>query len=331
MKIFKQILLTILGISLFMVSALVGYSVYNIQHVTTHISKDNADLGIEDETIKELQELMSLSKFNKDEIVNIALFGIDTRSVNNSKNSRSDSIIIATIDKKHNKIKLSSIMRDTYVKIDGHNNDKINHAYAFGGPQLAIKTINQNFGLDIKDFITVDFFGLEKIIDAIGGVQVDVKEHEVRELNKFIKEVAKIENKPATLIERAGTQTLNGMQAVSFGRIRKVGNGDYERTDRQRQIIIAMLNKIKTLDMSKVLSLINECSSSVRTSMTLSEGAKLATDVLSNMKNFTISQERFPKTGEGKKINGIWYMTTDIEKTKNSIQDFIYEVDRTQD
>lgn len=326
MKIFKKILIVILTLSLFGGVAAIGYNLSNLNHINFSISQKNSDLGIENESLKNIQEIMSLGNYKENEILNIALFGVDTRNINGNDNTRSDSIIIATVDKKHSKIKLSSIMRDTYVNIDGHGRDKINHAYAFGGPQLAIKTLNQNLGLDVKNFVTVNFFGLEKIIDTLGGIKVTVKPNEVNELNKFIKEVARIEGKIPTLITSSGTQTLNGMQAVSYGRIRKVGNGDYERTDRQREIIISILNKIKSSNPADVLKLISESIPYVKTNLSLSTITSLATSVLKDFNNYEIQQERFPKDGEGKIINKVWYMVADIDKTKSDIQKFIYEI-----
>lgn len=325
MKIFKTILLNFFAVVLFIVGAVTGYVAYNLNSMTTNISKDYSDLGIDEDTLAELEALKLKNNYNSDEIINIALFGIDSRSTSNSSNSRSDSIMIATIDKKHNKIKLTSILRDTYVNISNRGYDKINHAYAFGGPELAIKTLNQTFGLDIKDFVTVDFFGLEKIIDAIGGVEVEVKSNEINELNKYIRESAKIQNKAPSLITNSGMQNLNGMQAVSYGRIRKVGNGDFERTDRQRAILISMINSLKKSGLSGSLKLASQCSSFVQTSFSMAEGVKLGTDILQEMSDFTIEQERFPKHGEGKKINGIWYMVADLPTEKSLVQQFIYE------
>lgn len=325
MKIFKSILFSFLAIILFVGSVATGYTGYKLTSMTTSISKNYADLGIDSDILAELEELKIKNNFNKDEIVNIALFGIDSRSTTNSKHSRSDSIMIVSIDKKHNKIKLSSIMRDTYSYISGRGYDKLNHAYAFGGPELAIKTINQNFKLDIQDHVTVDFFGLEAIINAIGGVEVEVKSHEINELNKYIKEVATIEHKTPTLITHAGVQKLNGMQAVSYGRIRKVGNGDYERTDRQRAIIISMINSLQKLGLNETFKLAAQCSSYVNTSFTMAETVKLGTDILQDMSNFTIEQKRFPIHGDGKLINKIWYMVADLDVEKNLLHQFIYE------
>lgn len=325
MKFFKKTILNLFILLIFCISLGTGVAAYKLTSMTTSISKNLTDLGIDEDTIAELEELKLKNNFNSDEIVNIALFGIDSRNKNSSSNSRSDSIMIVSIDKKHNKIKLSSILRDTYANISGRGYDKINHAYAFGGPELAIKTINQNFGLDITDFVTVDFFGLEKIIDTLGGVTVTVKSNEINELNKYIKEVANIEGKTPTLITSAGTQTLNGMQAVSYGRIRKVGNGDYERTDRQRTIIISMIEKLKDAGLNDSIKLATQCSSFVTTSFTMAEGVKIATDILQDMNDFTIEQQRFPQNGEGKTIDGIWYMVADLDTEKKLLQNFIYE------
>lgn len=325
MNFFKKLFFKFFIIVAFFVSVVTGFAAYKLTSMSTDISKNYIDLGIDEETLAELEELKLKNNFNSDEIVNIALFGVDSRSENNSGNSRSDSIIIVSIDKKHNKIKLSSIMRDTYSNISGRGYDKINHAYAFGGPELAIKTINQNFGLDITDFVTVDFFGLEKIIDTLGGVTVEVKSNEINELNKYIKEVANIEGKTPTLITSSGVQTLNGMQAVSYGRIRKVGNGDYERTDRQRTIIISMIEKLKKAGLSGSIKIASQCSSFVTTSFSMAEGVKIATDILQDMGEFTIEQQRFPQNGEGKIIDGIWYMVADLTSEKQLLQSFIYE------
>ena len=138
----------------------------------TKISQSDEELGI------------TVDNQKSDKVINIALFGLDKR--NKSDRGRSDSIMIASIDKEFNKIKLTSIMRDTYVDIPGRGMDRINHTYAFGGPELAIKTINQNFDMNIRDFATVDFFGLEKIIDVMGGVEIEVKSNEVKYINSGV-------------------------------------------------------------------------------------------------------------------------------------------------
>ena len=148
------------------------------------INKDNLSI---DQNIEKDKE--------KSEIKNIALFGIDAPK---GKAGRSDAIMILTIDNKNDKLKLTSIMRDSYVDVPGHGKTKITHAYAYGGPELAIKTLNQNFKLNIEDFMAVNFTSLPEIIDKLGGVQINITKEEIKHI-------------PG--ITHAGKQTLNGAQA----------------------------------------------------------------------------------------------------------------------
>lgn len=320
MKALKYILFSILGVGLFSIGYISGQTIFNINNITTEISQTNEDLGIDDSSLLQIETL----KKQEEEVINIALFGIDTRVEDSDIGTRSDSIIILTIDQINKEIKLSSIMRDTYVTIPGYEKTKINHAYSYGGPQLAIKTLNSNFGLDIRDFVTVDFFGLEKIINAIGGVTLTIEDYEIDEINKYIKEVADIEGVNPTYLSHSGTQKLNGMQAVSYGRIRKVGNGDYERTERQRKVLMSLFDTAKNLSPTKIINLINTCTPYVKTSMDISEGFKLALSVLSG--DYTISQNRFPQddVSEGRTINGMWVLAANIPETKNDILEYIY-------
>src|SRR5699024_10644915 len=144
------------------------------------ITKDRGDLGISEELDK------------NSNIVNIALFGIDTREDEYGA-ARADTIMIGTLDKEHKKLKLTSIMRDTYVEIPGRRLDKINHAHAYEGPELTIKTINQNCDMNITEYVTVNFTALEKIVDAVGGVEIDVKPEEVSSINENMRSLDKQE------------------------------------------------------------------------------------------------------------------------------------------
>ncbi|NLZ47527.1 MAG: LCP family protein [Clostridiales bacterium] len=284
----------------------------------TKISDTDEDLGISSDIKQKIG-----SHKNLDEIVNIALFGLDQRDV--KANGRSDSIMVLSLDKARKKIKLFSIMRDSYVHIDGRGEDKITHAYYFGGPQLAIKTINENFGLNIRDFVTVNFFGLEKIIDALGGVEIDVKPNEVEITNSYINEVAKIEGKTPNHLSKSGKQNLTGMQAVAYSRNRYTGNGDYERTERQRRVLNALINKIMAMGATKYPGVVSELLPYVNTSLTNSEIISLGLDVF-KIGNLTIDQERFPVDGycKGQYIKEIWYLVFDKEATKEQVFDYLY-------
>ncbi|WP_243122831.1 LCP family protein [Haloimpatiens lingqiaonensis] len=314
-KAFK-IISTIILVSLLFLGGVFGYIYSRIKNVKkVDLVKDPVQLSVNEEADRK-------SKLKG--ITNIAFFGIDTREEGGT--GRSDSIMIVTLDGKNNKIKVSSIMRDTYVDIEGHGKTKLNHAYAYGGPALAIKTLNKNFDLNIKDFATVDFFELASIIDDLGGVEINVESDEVKFINSYSKEVERINKKPVEKIQSPGKQTLSGAQAVAYCRIRYTSGGDYRRTERQRTVLNAIINKSLKMNKKDLLGIIPEMASKVQTSMSTGEIMKLATEVITS--NITyVEQKRFPfeEHSEGKMINGIWYLVTDIPATKRVIRDFIFQ------
>lgn len=320
----KKIIIWLIIILIIAASGTAGYICYNmskIKHV--NISKTNKDLGI-----KSSVAVSAAQSDNK--VVNIALYGVDSgREKYSSENS--DCIMIMSIDEVNKKIKLSSVMRDSYVEIEGHGKDKINYAYASGGPQLAIKTLNQNFDLDIKDFVTVDFFGLEKIVNELGGIDVNVKQAEIEEVNKFMYEVADIEKEKGTPITKSGIQTLNGLQATSYARIRHVGDGDFERTERQKTVLTALITKIQNQGAAKYPSVLTEIFPFIKTSMTNTQILSLTTEVVSKGIT-TVDWYRFPLDGYCNQavINGVWYLTIDIDATKEQMHKFIYEDEKVQ-
>ncbi|MBU3209275.1 LCP family protein [Clostridium algidicarnis] len=284
---------------------------------TTVISKDTSDLGIDN----------SISpSFNNNDIINIALFGLDQHDPNEP--SRSDATMIITIDKKADKIKMSSIMRDSYVNIDGHGKDKLNHAYAFGGPELALKTVNKNYKLNIKDFVSINFSNMEKLIDTLGGVEIDVKQAEIEKINYYVRELNSSRNSLPTYMTRPGKQKLNGMQALGYTRIRDVGNGDFERTDRQRIVLNQLFDNIKETGITKYPSIVSSLLPLVETSLSKTDIIKLGTDVLSNGK-MSIEQERFPLDGYykdgGEVINNVWYLPFDEDSTIKQINEYIFK------
>ncbi len=209
---------------------------------------------------------------------NIALFGVDARS-NTYDNTRSDSIIIASINENTKQVKLTSIYRDTYVYIEGHGYDKLTHAYAYGGPELAINTINKNFDLDIKEFVAVNFDAVIDIIDAVGGVSINVTSAEVTEINKNIDLLANQAGRSTTKVTKAGTQTLNGGQALAYSRIRKLAGGDYKRTERIRDVLNAGFKKVKTLNASQLNSLADKLLPKVYTNISSSEMLSMIPDI----------------------------------------------------
>ena len=295
-----KITMSILGILIFAIAAATSYGVSLINKID-NVKLNNKDLGItESEDLSQYKNLKSIK--------NIALFGVDAEDGNVG---RSDSIMIATVDPVHNKVKISSIMRDTYVNIEGHGMDKINHAYAFGGPTLAIKTLNQNFGLNIEDFVSVNFSTLPEIIDTVGGVEVTITDEEVSHING---------------ISAPGTYTLNGSQALDYSRIRYASGGDYERTHRQRVVLSALFTKGMNLPVSSYTSVLSDVLPLVQTSLETGDILGLCTKV-AGMGSSTLEQQRYPLDGygEGQSINGTYYLVTDLNTTKKQMQDYIFD------
>ena len=317
----KKTIVIVLSITL-IISGYLAYQLNQQFNQINHVNIDKSDqaLGIKmnNPPGDRLEEKLKYDKknFYHTDVVNIALFGLDRRFP--EENARSDSIMILSIDYKNKEIKLSSIMRDLRVPIEKHGMDKINHAYSYGGPQLAVKTINQNFGTNIKDFVAVDFEGLKKIIDVYGGVTVNVKDNEVPYVNESI---ANREN----YLHKGGKQLLNGEQAVAFSRVRYIGNGDFERTERQRKILVDLVFKTRDSGLSSYPGYVAEIMPHVQTSLdkatVLSLGIKGFREDISKLE-----EERFPLDGYWKdtKISGVYSLSADIDKTKQHIVDFIY-------
>lgn len=285
--------------------------------VAVQLDRTPAALGISQKTIDRV-------KATTNPPTNLALFAVDRRK--DGEKANSDVIMVISLDAQSGKVKMSSIMRDTYVKIEGHGMDKINAAYALGGPQLAIKTINQNFDLDIKDYMNVDFYSAAKIIDALNGVEVNVKQAELSYLNNYLNELAIYDKVPAVHVNNAGLQKLSGRQTVAYTRIRAVGNGDYERTERQRSVLVALFNKMKASGPEMFPVFASQVLPNLETSMANFTLMTFAGGIL-NSKNKVVDQARFPLDGQsvGKKINSIWYLTTDLKTTTASIHNFIYK------
>ncbi len=212
-------------------------------------------------------------------IKNIALFGLDSRNTNFE--GRSDSIMILSVNCDTGSLKLVSVVRDSLVKVEGHGYQKINAAYAFGGPLLAVKTLNKTFNLNITDYATVDFVGMAEIIDAVGGIEVELTKAEVPKVNESVHESADVFGTERTLVSEPGVQVLNGVQAVAFARIRKVPtvNGtrdDYGRTERQRLVMSKLLEKALDQPWTKYPDMIKTMLPYIRSSMGYDEIFELA-------------------------------------------------------
>lgn len=202
---------------------------------------------------------------------NIALFGVDARDGELGRGTRSDTIIIASINQDTQEIKLISVFRDTFLNLGNDSYNKCNAAYANGGPEQAINMLNTNLDLDITDYVTVGFGGLIDSVDALGGIEIDVTEAEISHLNNYQLSMAEQLGVDYTPIEHSGRQVLNGMQATAYCRIRYTKGDDFRRAERQRDVLTAMMEKAKTASVSSLTDMVTAILPQVETSLSVNE------------------------------------------------------------
>lgn len=219
---------------------------------------------------------------------NIALFGVDSRDSSLGKGNRSDCIIIASINNDTKEINLISVYRDTYVDIEGYGLDKITHAYSYGGPELALKTLNKNLDLNLKEFVTVNFDAVADAVNALGGIEINVTSEELGYLNSYLIETSKVTGLQTEELTEAGLQTLDGVQAVAYSRIRYTAGGDYKRTERMRTVIEAMFEKLKTKSISEINDLADKILPEIYTNIEPNEVISLTPDILKYKVNNSI-------------------------------------------
>lgn len=284
------------------------------------------DMDTEKTLTKEESGIQKQEYHTKD-IVNIALFGIDT--TDDSMSGRSDSIIIVTLDNKKKEIRLSAVQRDTYVHIDGRKNkDKINHAFAFGGAALAVKTLNQTFGLDIQDYAVINFTNMEKVIDILGGVELEVNSAYLKEANKQIYGLAYERKITPRYIEGTGKQNLTGMQALGMLRARSNVGGTAQRSAMHEVVLNACYEKIRKKNVLEYPNIAKELLALVQTTLKSSDVTGIGMKVL--VSGYKIRNAVFPLEVDqaggygGKMINGVWYLTYNEEPGNQHVRDFVY-------
>ncbi len=272
------------------------------------------------------------AKYNNENIKdkkvdNILLIGRD--SINSNGPARSDTMIILTIDNLNKQLKLTSLARDTLVKIPGRGYEKLNHAYAYGKEGLLIQTINENFNLNINDYAVVDFKSFIEVIDILDGVEVDVDEKEINHLNKFIKVCHDLndENKGnIRYIEKSGVNNLNGYQALAYARIRKIDT-IYKRDARQREILTSLAYKMANTSISNYIPIIKTVLNHVDVNISLDKIMRLAFSA-HEMASYDIKQMEFPLEDyrEEGRINGdgTYVVKWNIDKNIEVLHNFIY-------
>lgn len=258
-------------------------------------------------------------------IYNVALFGIDARS--DVDGARSDSMMIISSDNKHKKIKATSLMRDTYLSISGHGYGKLNSAYAYGGPSLALKAINTNFDTAVTDYIVVNFNGTIAMVNAVGGVNIDLSSDEVSVLNDYVDNINRTNNTNAGHVTGSGTKHLNGVQALAYSRIRYVGNGDFGRTQRQRTVMQKVLKKAEKMSLFKQYKLYKTMKPYIKTNMSNFEMFKFIFNV-ALIRNSELQQQQIPDTGAlslGYLQGQSYIFPTSLTDNVQTLHKFIYE------
>ncbi len=265
----------------------------------------------------------------EDGVTNILVLGMDARRVTSNR-SRSDVIIIVSINENSKKIVLSSIMRDTYVSIPGRSgNDKINAASAYGGPALTVDTVEGAFGIKIDHFVVVNFYSFMDIVDALGGVTVEINSGEKKVLNTYIEEINRVNGLPlgdGKLNTTGDAVHLTGKQAMGYVRIRYSGNGDYERTERQREVLEQLIQKARQADYSTLISLVDDVASNVSTDYSMSEITSLAMNATKYI-DYDISQIRIPADGTfwSGIYKGVWILDINFEENREMLYKAIFD------
>lgn len=260
-------------------------------------------------------------------IENILLIGLD--GTNDKLPKRSDTMIILTIDKLNKSLKLTSLARDTLVKIPGRGEEKLTHAYAYGQEELLMQTINENFDLDIKDYAVVNFKSFIDIVDIIGGVDINVNKKEIHHLNEVIKECYGVNHEDTKNIEyitSSGNHNLNGYQALAYARIRKLDT-IYKRDERQRLILTNIAHKLSDVSISKYLQIAKSILRHIKVNIAFNKIIDLAF-IAHELASYDISQLEFPiseyreegRIGE----KGTYVVKWDKNKNIELLHQFIY-------
>ena len=316
---------------LFMVMLCCAAPLHAFAEATEDLSKEEL-MELLSETIPEGQE-GELNEYlvlpdgytpPKTDVFQLLLIGTDTYST--KSRGRSDVMMLAQLDPKNKTVKLVSFLRDMYVKIPGKGSTRMNAAYAYGGPELLLKTFKANFGIEPAAYVSVNFSRMATLIDAIGGVEIDVSSRERTQLNSILQfyNMKMGKRQSSGLLKKSGLQNLTGNQALSFSRIRKI-DSDFNRTDRQRTVVEAAFRKIMTMSWDKIGELVLDNMDSVVTNISAADAISLIPTALM-AKDATFSSMHIPvKSGYASKmISGMAVLVPNLSKNVDALNSFLY-------
>ena len=246
---------------------------------TELLSKVTYDDEVVQDSVNELtEETLEVME----EYTNIALFGLDTRQAGSlGKGNRSDTIMVASINNDTKDVKIVSIYRDSYLNLANDKYRKCNEAYSVGGPEQAVAMLNMNLDLKIDHYMSVDFLAVSEVVDLLGGIEIDVDEYEIEHLNNYTVETSKVTGKKTQKLTKTGLQTLDGVQATSYCRIRYTAGDDFKRTERQREVLETIAKKAKTMSVSQLDEIVKKVFPMCATNMTVDQLLAIAADGLS--------------------------------------------------
>ena len=281
------------------------------------------DVGDGDTTVNETIEEDTVATMSG--YTTVALFGLDTRESGQlGKGNRSDTIIIASINNDTGEVRLASVFRDTYLDMTTGKFNKANAAYSTGGPEQAIKMLNKNLDLMIEKYVSVDFAALTDVVDLMGGIDIDVDESEIEHLNNYLVETSKVTGVSSTPLTKTGLQTLDGVQATSYCRIRYTAGDDFKRTERQREVIQELVRKAKTMDITKINDIIDAVFPKIATNYTNNELLKMAQQMIgydiADTAGFPFDRETGTISGRGSCV-----IPVDLAENVRQLHEFLYE------
>lgn len=284
---------------------------------TGDLDEDKLNINIDAKT----QELL-------DGYTNIALFGIDNRSTGKYESGNSDCIMIASINNDTKEVRLISVYRDSFLAVDDDDDlRKLNAAYAKGGPTGAVAALNKNLDLDIKEYVAVDFNAVMEVVDALGGIELDISSKEAETMKIYINEMNEVMGTNGTAVSGPGLQTVNGIQVLAYCRDRYSGGDDYGRTERQRTVISKIVEKAKAASLPTLNKVIDKLFPDISTSLSSSEILGLAAGI----KDYELADTQgwpFQLTTErmGGKLGDV-VVPTDLETNVNLLHQYLFDVE----
>ena len=316
-----------LKIIVFIIEILILLIVLAALFISIKLSKLNTGNDIWEQGSEEergVNELTETAKNKMNQYTTIALFGLDNRSTGYFSRGNSDVIILVSINDKTKEVKMVSVYRDTYLDImDGDSFNKANAAYAYGGPEKAIRMLNTNLDLNISDYVTVDFNSVTEAVDLLGGIELTITDAEAHYMIGHINEVAAITGKEAHQLPGGGTYLLDGVQVTAYCRVRQTAGSDYKRTERQRLVIEKMVEKALKSDLATINRLIDDIFPEIETSLTLTEILALAKDAFSYQMG---ENAGFPFDKQGTLIGKYdCVVAVDLENNVKKLHAFLYE------